>query len=186
MKLTLNKTIKTHIADMAIRKKHKAEFERLMQCLKDKAHTELYKKYHNADFDALPDRAKNLVQSSRTVDIPAIYMGGKGSFDLQIALQTRERIHHLELDVRILGESYHFHNALELFNSEYKSLRLFLKQASSDRDTLLEAMAHYRSAEKMFKELPWTEDFYPEEHKKPKCNIVPVSTIAAANKLMKI
>lgn len=63
-------------------------------------------------------------------------------------------------------------------------LTTFLKEASAARQTLLDAMAHYKSCKKMFAELPWTEEFYPESEKKPACNVVPVSTIAAANELM--
>lgn len=190
MTLKLNKQIKTHIADMAIRKKYKAKFTELLKTVTDKAYSELYDKYHNEDFDVLPARASGALKSSKRVDIPELQMeivkrfNGERGYGLNVAFDTRGRIDSLVLDKAVIGTDYKFHNALELFETEFKALTAFLKEASAARQTLLDAMAHYESCKKMFAELPWTEEFYPESEKKPACNVVPVSTIAAANELM--
>lgn len=188
--LKLNKQIKTHIADMAIRKKFKAEFDTLMQAVKDAAYKGLYEKYHNADFEVLPERAKKIISRVRTVDWPTldmesyVYNGKERGYGLNVAFETRSKLQEITLDKPILGPTYTIYNAYELFESEYKALTTFLKEVSEARNTLLAAMVHYKNADKMFKELPWTEEFYPEQDKKPKCNVVPVSTIAAANEIM--
>ncbi|QZI93269.1 hypothetical protein SIPHO075v1_p0046 [Vibrio phage PS65A.1] len=188
--MKINKQIKTHIADMAIRKKYKAEFTELMQAMKDKAYSELYNKYHNEDFDLLPERALNLVQRCGTVDISTIQMehkvqyGRDIGYGLHVAFDTYSSIQSITLDKQVLGCGHKIYNASELFSDEYAALTSFLKEASKARQTLLDAMAHYKSCKKMFAELPWTETYYPESEKKPVTNIVPVSTIAAANELM--
>lgn len=191
MALKLNKQIKTHIADMAIRKKYKSEFDRLLKSVTDKAYTELYAKYHNEDYDALPQRALSAVRKTKTVSIPTIIMemekprfGAERGYGLNVAFDTCRRIRSLSMDKVVYGQDYEFRNALELFETEFKSLTSFLKEASKTRQTLLDAMAHYKSCNKMFNELPWTEAHYPESEKKPACNIVPLSTIEEANKLM--
>ncbi|WGH28537.1 hypothetical protein 13VV501A_gene0041 [Vibrio phage 13VV501A] len=188
--LKLNKQIKTHIADMAIRKKFKPEFTLLMQALKDAAYKGLYDKYYNEDFDLLPERSRALVQNSALVSIDTLkmerteYRGRETGYGLNVAFDTYRELGDITLDKRILGVRHRIYNATDLFKEEYKALVALLKEASEARDTLLAAMAHYKNADKMFKELPWTEEFYPEQDKKPKCNVVPVSTIAAANEIM--
>lgn len=191
MTLKLNKQIKTHIADMAIRKKYKAKFTELLKTVTDKAYSELYDKYHNEDFDVLPARASSALRKTKEVEIPSLLMssetpryGKEYGYGLNVAFDTRSRIDSLVLDKSVIGTDYKFHNALELFETEFKALTTFLKEASAARQTLLDAMAHYKSCKKMFAELPWTEEFYPESEKKPACNVVPVSTITAANELM--
>ena len=190
--MKINKQIKTHIADMAIRKKYKAEFTVLMRAMKDKAHSELYNEYHNEDFDLLPKRALNLVQRCGVVDISTLQMehrvqyGRDTGYGLHVAFETRSSIQSITLDKEILGCGHKIYNASELFSDEYAALTAFLKEASQARQTLLDAMAHYKSCKKMFAELPWTETYYPEAEKKPVVNIVPVSTITAANELMEL
>lgn len=188
--MKLNKRIKTHIADMAIRKKYKAEFDNLMKAMSDKAYHGLYAKYNNDDFKVLPERSLKLVQNSKHVNIETIRMekrerqGCSIGYELNVSFQTRSEIGTIELEKPILGASYTIYNADTLFADEYKAVIKLLKEASAARQTLLDAMAHYKSSKKMFSELPWSEDFYPEQEKKPACNIVPVSTIVAANELM--
>lgn len=191
MTLKLNKQIKTHIADMAIRKKYKAKFTELLKAVTDKAYSELYDKYHNEDFDVLPARAFGALRKTKEVDIPSLLMSSEThkfrtdrGYGLNVAFDTYRRIDSLTMAKVVIGTEYKFHNALELFEVEFKALTTFLKEASAARQTLLDAMAHYKSCKKMFAELPWTEEFYPESEKKPACNVVPVSTIAAANELM--
>jgi len=190
MALKLNKSIKTQIADMAIRSKYKAEFTERLKAVTDKAYSELYEKYHNDVFGVLPQSVRPSLRASKQVDIPRLQMkietscGKEYGYGLNVAFDTRARIDALTLDKEVIGTDYKFHNALELFEAGFKTLTNFLKTASEARQTLIDAMVHYKSAEKMFKELPWTEEFYPEQEKKPTCNIVPVSTIAAANELM--
>lgn len=188
--MKLNKQIKTHIADMAIRKKYKAEFDNLMKAMSDKAYHGLYAKYNNGDFKVLPERSLKLVQNSKHVNIDTIRMekrepyGRSIGYGLNVSFQTRSEIGTIELEKPILGASRTIYDADTLFADEYKAVIKLLKEASTARQTLLDAMAHYKSSKKMFSELLWSEDFYPEQEKKPVCNIVPISTIAAANELM--
>ncbi|AUR87790.1 hypothetical protein NVP1104O_40 [Vibrio phage 1.104.O._10N.286.49.A12] len=191
--MKINKQIKTHIADMAIRKKYKAEFTRLLKAVTDTAYDELYAKYHNEDYDVLPQRALSAVEKTKEIDVPALIMdlekprfGSERGYGLNVAFDTRRRIDSLSMEKAVYGTRYKFHNSFELYEKEFKALTTFLKEASQARQTLLDAMAHYKSCKKMFAELPWTETYYPEVEKKPVVNIVPVSTIAAANELMEL
>lgn len=189
--MKLNKQIKTHIADMAIRKKYKAEFASLLKAVTDKAYNELYDKYHNEDYDVLPQRALAAVEKTKEIDIPTLLMGvekprfgPERGYGLNVAFDTRRRMDCLSMDKAAYGTRYKFHNSFELYETEFKALTAFLKEVSKARQTLLDAMAHYKSCKKMFAELPWAETYYPESEKKPVANIVLVSTIAAANELM--
>ena len=190
MALKLNKSIKTHIADMAIRKKYKGEFLAKMKAVSDKAYSELYAKYNNDDFSDLPERALSCVKRAKDVDCTNLqmeivsYAGTQRGYGLNVAFDTRRRIDCITMPHTIIGSDHKFYNAANLFDAEFKELTKFLNVASGARETLLNAMSHYKSADKMFKELPWTEEFYPESEKKPVCNIVPISTIVAANDLM--
>lgn len=105
-----------------------------------------------------------------------------------MALDTRSEIECLTFDspVYASGNYRGIASFPEELSEDFKALQKFLKEASAARQTLLDAMAHYKSSKKMFTELPWSEDFYPEQEKKPACNIVPVSTIAVANELMRL
>lgn len=193
MALKLNKTIKTHIADMAIRKKFKAEFDAKMAALSDEAYNVLYAKYHNEDFEVLPERAKVLIREARIVDMRngfkmdynANRVYGHAGYGLDIAFQTNHDIGEIKLTKPVYAPSHYGRaSSLEELDPSLNKLREFLKTVSEARDTLINAMTHYKSTDKMFKELPWSEEFYPEAEKKPTCNIVPVSTIAAANDIM--
>ena len=191
--MKINKQIKTHIADMPIRKKYKAEFARLLKAVTDTAYDELYAKYHNEDYDVLPQRALSAVEKTKEIDVPALIMdlekprfGAERGYGLNVAFDTRRRIDSLSMEKAVYGTRYKFHNSFELYEKEFKALTAFLKEASQARQTLLDAMAHYKSCKKMFAELPWTETYYPEAEKKPVTNIIPVSTIAAANELMEL
>lgn len=192
--MKLNKQIKTHIADMAIRKKYKAKFESKLAKLTVKAREVLIEINHNEDFDLLPERAKRLIKKCNGVEIPSLIMcsriGGfpkvERGYQLDIAFDTYSDINSLSFDKPVYASGNHRGLASfpEELSEDFKALQKFLKEASTARQTLLDAMAHYKSSKKMFAELPWSEDFYPEQEKKPACNIVPVSTIAAANELM--
>lgn len=195
MTLKLNKQIKTHIADMAIRKKYKAEFEKKLAELSVIGFDIVYDLNHNEDFDVLPDRAKALVQTVQGIDLENdIKMGShrpyrhlpERGYSLDVAFQTRVTIGRIGFDKKVYSASNYRGDARqpEAFGVHVEELHSFLKEASQARQTLLDAMAHYKSCKKMFAELPWTETYYPEAEKKPTCNVVPVSTIAAANKLM--
>lgn len=188
--MKLNKKIKTHIVDMAIRDKYKAKFDALMQAMRDKAYSGLYDEYHNEDFELLPERSRKYVGKTTYVDVPTIRVGNylrhgvERGYGLDVALQTRNTIEYIELGQPVYGTEHKFYNASDLFRDEYHDLVTFLKEASKARETLVNAMTHYRSCKKMFAELPWTEEYYPEHEKTPTVNLVPVSTIAAANGLM--
>lgn len=194
--MKLNKQIKTHIADMAIRKKYKAEFEKRLADLTVKARKTLYDINHNADFDVLPERAKHLIQTCSGVNLPngiamASYKYGydkvERGFLLNIAFDTRKDITMLTFQGETVYAPKDYKGCAqwpEELNGELKEFTNFLKEASQARQTLIDAMVHYKSTNKMFAELPWAEQFYPEQEKKTACNIVPVSTIAAANDLM--
>ena len=190
--MKLNKKIKTHIVEMAIRSKYKEQFDVLMQAVKDKAFEVAYVKYHNDDFKVLSERALALVQTSYCININRIQMGSnkrcgiERGYCLSVALQTRDWISSISLDKSIYGAQSTIYNIEDCVEVELKALHTFLKETAKARETLEDAMSHYKSVKVMFKELPWTEEFYPEAEKKPVCNIVPVSTIAAANDLMGI
>lgn len=77
-----------------------------------------------------------------------------------------------------------YRTVLQKDNEVFKDLILLVKEIQSFEETIMQAMGGFKSASKMFAELPWTEDLYPQSEKKPICNIVPVSTIAKANDLM--
>lgn len=196
MNLRLNNKIKTHIADMAIRNKFKAEFDAKLANLCKVAEEELRKQYHNEDFDVLPERAKALVPSTKCVFLGRnhiqmnreIKYGVDRGYGLNVAFDTRLSIDFIELSKSVYARTSHSGNASlpDAAEPALKELISFLKECSKARDTLISAMAHYRTVKKMFAELPWTEQFYPEQEKKPTCNIVPVSTIAAANDIMGI
>lgn len=193
--MKLNKQIKTHIADMAIRKKYKAEFDKKLENLSTVGLDIVYKANHNEDFDVLPERAKALIRTVKGIELKNnINMGSykprrhyeESGYLLDTAFQTYSQIERIEFGKKIYGESNYrgYAYQTEGFEEHLKDLHAFLKEASKARQTLLDAMAHYKSCKKMFAELPWTETYYPESEKKPVANIVPVSTIAAANELM--
>lgn len=193
--MKINKQIKTHIADMAIRKKYKAEFEKKLAALSVIGFDIVYDLNHNEDFDVLPERAKALVQTVQGIDLkddikmgshrPYRHMPDRG-YLLDTAFQTRDTIGRIGFEKKVYSASNYRGDARqpEEFDAHVKDLHAFLKEASQARQTLLDAMAHYKSCKNMFAELPWAETFYPEAEKKPVTNIVPVSTIAAANELM--
>ncbi|AUR97099.1 hypothetical protein NVP1237B_40 [Vibrio phage 1.237.B._10N.261.52.C5] len=193
--MKINKQIKTHIADMAIRKKYKAEFEKKLAALSVMGFDIVYDLNHNEDFDVLPDRAKALIQTVQGIALkddirmgsykPSRYYEERG-YLLDTAFQTRDTIERVGFDKKVYSASNYRGDAHqpEAFDAPLKELHAFLKEASQARQTLIDAMAHYKSCKKMFAELPWTETYYPEAEKKPVTNIVPVSTIAAANELM--
>ncbi|AUR82737.1 hypothetical protein NVP1271B_39 [Vibrio phage 1.271.B._10N.286.54.B4] len=195
--MKINKQIKTHIADMAIRKKYKAEFEKKLAALSVIGFDIVYDLNHNEDFDVLPDRAKSLIQTVQGIDLkddirmgsykPSRYYEERG-YLLDTAFQTRDTIKRVGFDKKVYSASNYRGNANqpEAFDAPVKELHVFLKEASQARQTLLDAMAHYKSCKKMFAELPWAETYYPEAEKKPVVNVVPVSTIAAANELMEL
>lgn len=188
--MRLNNKIKTHIADMAIRNKFKAEFDAKLANLCKVAEEELRKQYHNEDFDVLPERAKALVSSAQYVHLGrgGLEMHGENEhgFGLSVAFDTYRKIHVIPVSKTVYAKTDYSGNARlpEAAEPALKELISFLKECSKARDTLISAMAHYRTVKKMFAELPWTEQFYPEQEKKPTCNIVPVSTIVAANEIM--
>lgn len=195
MPLKLNKSIKEQIADMAIRSKFKPEFDKRMGQLRENLHSVLFYENNNSDFDTLPDRAKKYISKASGVRLnQSIYMGShivgfdkrETGFLLNVAFETRREINMIKLNSQVYALSDYSGNASfpVKCENEVKSLLSFLKTASETRQILIDAMTHYKSAEKMFKELPWSEDFYPPQEKKTKCNIVPVSTIATANELM--
>lgn len=183
--MNLNNKIKTHIADMAVRNKFKAEFDAKLANLCKVAEEELRKQYHNEDFDTLPERAKALVSKVGEIRL------GQSSLDLSglglnVAFDTYREVHTLPVSKTIYAKTdYSGRSRLpDTAEPALKEFISFLKECSKARDTLISAMAHYRTVKKMFAELPWTEQFYPEQEKKPACNIVPVSTIVAANEIM--
>jgi hypothetical protein len=192
-KMKLNKTIKTHIADMAIRSKFKEQYIKELTELVLAVEGKLKEENHNSDFASLPDRALKLVRSTTFVDID-IRMnkverhGRVSGYGLNIAFDTRNEIGRVKMREAVYcnASSYHGVNIPQSCDLEFGKFKSFLKMASDARQTLLDAMASYKSCKAMFAELPWSEEFYPAQEKKPECNIVPVSTIAAANELMGI
>lgn len=191
MALKLNKTIKTHIADMAIRSKYQAEYNELMQALKTALYDHFYLKFNNDDFNGLPERAMKHVKKTSSVYLSSekIQMSKiekrhiERGYGLDVAFQTRSLIDCIYMDDLVFGEDYRFHIA-DAARVEIKSLKSFLKATAETRDILLESMSSYRTANHMMNEMPWTKEFYPESEKKPSVDIVPLATISKANMIM--
>lgn len=191
MALKLNKTIKTHIADMAIRSKHQEEYNELMQALKTALYDHFYLKFNNDDFKDLPERALKHVKKTSSV-----YLGSEKiqmskivrshtdrGYGLDVAFQSRSLIDCIYMDDLVFGEDYRFH-ICDAAKVEIKELKSFLKSVAEIRDILIESMASYRTANHMMNEMPWTKGFYPESEKKPSVDIVPLATISKANLIM--
>lgn len=188
MALKLNRTIKTHIADMAIRSKYQAEFKKLMNSLTENLFEVLYLKYNNDDFLNLPDRAKALIGKTTKVNLNTdrIYMGrikvnGKVTgYGLDVALETSACIESLRMKEPVFGSDCRFY--IDHDNEHLGAIKLLLDEASESRDILLAAMAPYKSANHMLNELHWANEFYPDEEES-KEEFLP-STISKANMIM--
>lgn len=188
MALKLNKTIKTHIADMAIRSKYQAEFQKLMDSLIDNLFDVLYLKYNNDDFLNLPDRAKALIGKTSKVSlgVERIVMhktkvnGKVSGYGLDVALETWGCIDTLRMKAPVFGSDCRFY--INSDNEHLGAIKLLLDEASESRDILLAAMAPYKSANHMLNELHWANEFYPIEEE-AKEEFLP-STISKANMIM--
>lgn len=191
MALKLNKTIKTHIADMAIRSKYQEEYNDLTQSLKTALYDHFYLKFNNDDFKDLPERAMKHVRKTKSVYLGqeklqmkmiTLHNSDRG-YGLDVAFQTRSSIDIICMDDFVFGEDYRLH-INDAAKHELNELKLFLKSVADIRDILLESMASYRTANHMMNEMPWTKEFYPESEKKPSVDIVPLATISKANMIM--
>ncbi|WP_145507610.1 hypothetical protein [Yersinia hibernica] len=184
MAYKLNQKIKTHIADMATRNKHKAAFDKAFVAFKEDAYQQLYKKYQNELFEGVSpvvletcDKTDRIDLCSDRIDVSAI----------STAMQLHsDKLEQFGIGRYVYGKSYAFYANDLSDKTALKKLMTTVRLIIQFRSDLLSAMAHFKSGEKMVSALPWTDKFYPEEDKTPTCNIVPVSVIEKANSLMGI
>lgn len=180
MKLKLNKTIKNHICQMAIRNKFEAEFKVVFNNICSDAGELFYKESNGELFESADPIILEAVKKCKSFEIDqTIYL----SENTGVAIGFKfGYIKHFTATKFYYGKDCR--TVLQKDNEVFKDLILLIKEIQSFEETIMQAMNGFKSASKMFAELPWTEDLYPQSEKKPTCNIVPVSTIAKANDLM--
>lgn len=184
MAYKLNQKIKTHIADMATRNKHKATFDKAFSAFKEDAYQQLYKKYQNEFFEGVDPIVLKACDKTDQIDL---YNDQIDVSAISTAIQTRsDKLSRFSIGHHVYGKSYACCSSDLSDKTALKKLMSTVKTITQFRSDLLSAMAHFKSGEKMIAALPWTDKFYPEEDKTPTCNIVPVSVIEKANSLMGI
>ena len=181
--LKLNKSIKSEIIQMAIRKKFEVKFkdnlEKLTSSLKEVAEKETS---HHL-FSGLDSHVLNCLRKSQKIIFPSdVYI--RPSDNVKTALSIRYCIDSVSIkDSYIYGSELYF---IPLsMPQELTDFIKFMKSIEEFNSTLELAIAPFKSTKKMFNELPWTEELYPSSYKAPACNIVSLSTIESANELMK-
>lgn len=178
--LKLNKKIKNHICQMAIRNKFESEFKVVVSNICSDVGEIFYKESNGELFESVDPIILEAVRKCKSFEInQTIYL----SENAGVALGCKfGYIKHFSATKFYYGKDYR--TVLQKDNEVFKDLILLIKEIQSFEETIMQAMNSFKSANKMFAELPWTEELYPESEKKPTCNIIPVSTIAKANDLM--
>lgn len=183
MALKLNKSIKIHIAQMAVREKFQCEFDVCYENVVNALSNEVYKQCNGVDFESLPESVMSCVRSTNNINIQS----GCRSFisdELCVTFGVKD-IGDFKSNKPFYGSDYrHYLRSTDGFSAEYTDLKMCVKESQKLFDALIDSMESFKSAAKMFAALPWSEKYYPESEKKPTCNIVPVTTINKANELM--
>lgn len=183
MALKLNKSIKLHIAQMAVREKFQAEFDNCHANFLNTLSDNLYLECKGVEFEGVSDVVMKCVRSTHNVRISS-RVSIVVSDELKVIFGVRD-LSNFRIEKPYYGTDYKKEIwDLSGVEQEYKDIRLCAKEAQKLFDVLIDSMDSFKSAAKMFAALPWAEKYYPESEKKPTCNIVPVTTINKANELM--
>lgn len=183
MKLKLNQKIKTHIVQMAIRQKFQDEYDAKFLALSEKLGDMARVENKSHLFDNLDSYVLSCVKSTTRINLD--YRFKFLSADMRVGLSIRnEHLTDIYTDKLIYGDDHYFRFKNGKDKDLVKEFHLYVKEIEKFAEAIESAICCFKSANKMFKELPWTEDLYPESEKAPNCNIIPVSAIALANDLM--
>lgn len=182
--MKLNKSIKRHIVQMAIRSKFETEFKSRLENLTVELKSVVDVETKAYLFKGLDSHVISCLRKTNRINFP-YRQDINLSDNVKVALGARYCLDRVILkDAYVYGHDHSY--TLQDSPQCLKDFRSYCKEIETFAETIEGALACFKSAPKMFKELPWSEEFYPAEEKKPACNVVPVSTIAAANDLMGI
>lgn len=182
MSFKLNKSIKKHIVQMAIRKKFEADYNDAFAAFKKGISQHVGKETKSHLFENLDTYVLSCVSKTNLVRLNSLD-AIKFSDNVKIALYLRDDISQINLSEGCAyGTDYGYYcNEIPECLKEFKRFVFNIEEFAGIIEASLDC---FKSANKMFKELPWTEGLYPASAKVTACNIIPVSTIAIANELM--
>lgn len=193
MQYKLNKTIKEAIIKAALRHKYQEE----LNDLQEEVVEVLYKAARKAckqdyiESLALPDEVKRVMKKANRVytgdSCNFIYMPNARKY-LNVK-DTRFRIYFGD-DRLVYNDSskveYSQINKYASVKALEKKIRDFVKKVEDDLEKITVAVYSFSNAKKMFDEMSWTKDLYPDEFKPVGGQLVPVAVIEQANELMKV
>lgn len=189
MQYKLNKTIREAIIKAALRSKHQEALDALEQEMQDVYYTASREECKHDYIESL-----NL-ESFITDLMPTYSYVSIGSRPYQLSFQNADAyLNAANVNYRVYygsNRTVYANDSVNLIDIEkydyvkkfHKKCRAFVKKVEEDLSTISAAVHTYNSAKKMFAELPWTQDFYPEEHKPVGGALVPIESIAKANEL---
>lgn len=168
---------------MAIRKKFETEYNAKFLALSGKLGDMARIKCKAYLFNGLDAYVLSRVKSTKRTNLG--YRFKFNSCNVRTGLSIRnEYLTDIYVEKPIYGEDYHFNFKSGEDKELVKEFHLYVKEIEKFAETIESAICCFKSANKMFAELPWTEGLHPESEKAPVCNLVPVSAIALANDLM--